>query len=189
MKCTRTALPDVVLIEPDVFGDARGFFMETYHQDRYAQWGIDRLFVQDNYSHSRRGTLRGLHYQFKKAQAKLVYVIQGEIFDVAVDIRKGSPTFGEWMGTHLSGQNRRQVFVPEGFAHGFCVLSDTVDVIYKCAAFYDPTDEYGILWNDPSIGIAWPVSSPILSVKDGKSPLLSQVPEAHLPVYEAGKTG
>lgn len=183
MKFTKTSLPGVLVIEPDVFKDDRGFFMETFHQRKYADAGIDRIFVQDNYSHSTRGILRGLHYQLKNAQAKLVYVITGEIFDVGVDIRQGSPTFGQWVGTVLSAENKRQIFIPEGFVHGFIVLSETANVIYKCTAFYAPGDEYGILWADPTIGIDWLIRNPILSKKDSQNPKLSEVSKELLPVY------
>lgn len=182
-KFIETHLPGVLLIEPDVFKDERGFFLETYHQPRYAEGGIDRVFVQDNRSHSHRGILRGLHYQLKHAQGKLVYVVTGEIFDVAVDIRRGSSTFGQWFGTHLSSENNRQIFVPEGFAHGFCVLSETVDVIYKCTDIYAPQDEFGILWADPDIGIEWPVETPLVSQKDKQNPALKEVPKDFLPVF------
>ena len=185
MKFTKTAFPDVFLIEPDVFKDTRGFFMETYNQRKYAEGGIDQVFVQDNYSHSRYGILRGLHYQLKNAQGKLVVVITGEIFDIVVDIRIGSPKFGQWFGAHLSAENRRQIFVPEGFAHGFIVLSESVDVIYKCTDFYTPGDEYGIFWADPSIGIDWPIRNPILSDKDSKNPKLREIPEELLPAFHS----
>lgn len=179
----KMSLPGVLVIDPDMFKDNRGFFMETYHQVKYTEWGIDCVFVQDNFSHSRRGTLRGLHYQLHHPQAKLIYVINGEIFDIAVDIRRGSPTFGRWAGTYLSGENNRQIFIPEGFAHGFCVLSETADVIYKCTDFYAPDDEYGVLWSDSFIGIGWPVKRPILSKKDSQYMGLNEIPEADLPVY------
>ncbi len=185
MKFTKTAFPDVFLIELDVFKDTRGFFMETYNQMKYAEAGIDQVFVQDNYSHSRHGILRGLHYQLKNAQGKLVFVITGEIFDIVVDIRIGSPRFGQWFGTHLSANNRRQIFVPEGYAHGFIVLSESVDVIYKCTDFYTPGDEYGIFWADPSIGIDWPIKNPILSDKDSKNPKLKEIPEELLPAFHS----
>lgn len=175
MNVIPTPLTGVVVIEPKVFEDARGFFMETHQQQRYREAGIDRVFVQDNISFSKRRTLRGLHYQLPKAQAKLVQVITGEIFDVAVDIRKSSPTFGKWTGVCLSADNHRQIFIPEGFAHGFCVLSDTSHVLYKCTAFYSPRDEKGILWSDPRIGIEWPIKSAVLSEKDRVYPLLSDL--------------
>ena len=178
-----TALSGVILIEPAAFADERGFFMETFHGRNYAEHGIQRTFVQDNYSHSCRSTLRGLHYQLRQPQGKLVYAITGEIFDVAVDIRKESPTFAHWVGTTLSAKNKRQIYVPEGFAHGFCVVSDTADVIYKCTDYYAPDDEYGILWSDTQIGIKWPVAAPLLSPKDGNSPTLEEIPQENLPGY------
>ncbi len=183
MKCTETEISGVLLIETDIFRDERGFFMETYHQERYSEAGIDRVFVQDNRSHSRRGVLRGLHYQLEHGQDKLIYVVTGEIFDVAVDIRLGSPTFGRWVGEYLSAENGRQIFVPKGFAHGFCVLSETADVVYKCTDFYAPGDEYGILWSDPEVGIDWPCKDVIVSGKDSRNPELSKVQEKYLPKY------
>ena len=172
-----TPLAGVKLVHPVAFTDPRGFFMETYHRGTYAGAGIDGPFVQDNYSHSCRDTLRGLHYQRRNPQDKLVFVITGEIFDVAVDIRRGSPTFGQWFGARLSAENRTQIYVPRGFAHGFCVLSETADVMYKCTEVYTPGDEYGILWSDPAIGIEWPCVDPILSDKDLLHPLLADAPE------------
>ena len=183
VKLIKTSLPGVLLIEPDVFKDSRGFFMETYHREKYSREGIDRIFVQDNHSHSKRGVLRGMHYQLHHPQGKLVYVITGEIFDVAVDIRSGSPTFGKWEGIYLSAENERQIFVPEGFAHGFCVLSENADVLYKCTDFYNPHDELGILWSDPTIGIDWPVETPVLSGKDSQYPELKEVSRDFLPSY------
>jgi dTDP-4-dehydrorhamnose 3,5-epimerase len=185
LTCIEQSLPGVLLIEPMVFEDERGFFMEIYHMGKYGKAGLGRPFVQDNLSHSRQFTLRGLHYQLNHPQGKLIYVISGEILDVAVDIRQGSPTFGEWMGIHLSGEDRRQLYVPEGFAHGFCVLSETADVIYKCTDLYAPGDEYGILWSDPSLAIEWAVEKPILSKKDAGNPLLKDVPESLLPTYRS----
>jgi len=184
MKYTEKSLPGVLLIEPDVFEDDRGYFMETYHRIKYGEIGIDHVFVQDNHSHSKRSTLRGLHYQLRHPQEKLVYVVAGEILDVTVDIRKGSPTFGRWTGTLLSENNRRQLFMPAGFAHGFCVLSEMADVIYKCTDLYSPDDEYGIFWADPTIDIVWPIENPILSDKDCKNPKLKEIPEELLPSYE-----
>ena len=166
MKFLSTDLPGVMLIEPDVYRDTRGFFLETYHAGKYRAAGIDGIFVQDNHSHSVRGTVRGLHAQRHRAQGKLVRVLQGEIFDVAVDIRRGSPTFHRWVGVRLSADNFRQIYVPPGFAHGFCVLSEVADVEYKCTELYDPVDEFGVLWNDPELGISWPVHEPLLSEKD-----------------------
>ncbi len=172
MKVEKTSLEGVLIITPDVHADERGFFMETYNRKRYEQAGVkiskNGSFVQDNFSYSVRGTLRGLHFQKKNPQAKLVQVICGEIFDVAVDIRPDSPTFGQWIGVTLSEKSHQQMFVPEGFAHGFCVLSQTAHFLYKCSAFYDPEDERGILWSDPAIGIDWPVKTPIISPKDQK---------------------
>lgn len=187
MKVLKASLPGVLIIQPQVFQDERGFFMETYHQKRYEQNALDCMFVQDNLSHSILGTLRGLHYQLKHPQSKLVQVIKGAIFDVAVDIRQGSPSFGKWTGVHISDENRRQIFVPKGFAYGFCVLSETADVIYKCTDFYAPDDEGGIVWSDPDIGIVWPISDPLLSEKDSHYPCLSDVPTGHIPVYEDRK--
>lgn len=184
LKFTEKSLPGVLLIEPMVFEDDRGFFMETYHGGKYGEAGMDQDFVQDNHSHSRRFTLRGLHYQLQHPQAKLVYVITGEILDIAVDIRRGSPTFGRWTGTLLSEKNRHQLFVPAGFAHGFCVLSETADVIYKCTDLYTPGDEFGILWSDPTIDVVWPIENPTLSEKDAENPKLKDVPEENLPVYK-----
>ena len=155
--------------------------METYHQQKYQKTGIDQAFVQDNHSHSNQGVLRGLHYQLKHPQGKLIYAVTGTIFDVAVDIRRGSPTFGQWTGAELSADNKRQIYVPQGFAHGFVVLSQSADVIYKCTDVYAPGDEYGILWSDPEIGINWPVKNPILSQKDLENPTLNQIPESLLP--------
>lgn len=183
LKTIPTNLPDIILVEPEIFYDNRGFFMETFHQMKYKEIGINNSFVQDNLSHSRKGVLRGLHYQLKYPQAKLVYVLSGEIFDVVVDIRRGSPTFGKWEGVSLSAENRRQIYIPEGFAHGFCVLSDTADVVYKCTNFYMPGDDFGILWSDHEINIDWPVKNPILSEKDGKNPTLSNISEDLLPSY------
>lgn len=180
---TELELPGVILVEPRVFNDPRGFFLETYHGKKYEQAGIMDPFVQDNHSHSKRGTLRGLHYQLKSPQGKLIYVVSGSIFDVAVDIRKGSPHFGKWVGVSLSAENRRQLFVPRGFAHGFCVLSDQVDVIYKCTDFYAPDDEYGIFWSDGDLGVDWPIGDPVLSEKDNRNPKLADIPEEHLPGY------
>ena len=174
MNVIETPLSGVLVLEPTIFRDARGFFMETYHATKYAACGIDVTFVQDNHSHSVRGTLRGLHSQRDHPQAKLCRVVQGEVFDVCVDIRQGSPTFGRWYGTVLSAENARQIFVPAGFAHGFQVLSETADLLYKCSEFYDVNDERGIAWNDPEIGIAWHSEiAPLLSAKDAALPILT----------------
>ena len=182
MKVTKTSLPGVVLIEPKVFGDARGFFLESYHAQRYAQAGLPQHFVQDNHSRSVQGTLRGLHYQLQHPQGKLIRVVVGEVFDVAVDVRRGSPTFGQWYGTHLSAENCHQLYIPPGFAHGFYVISEMAEFLYKCTDFYTPGDEYGIFWRDPTLNIHWPMPEPLLSTKDTQLPLLSQA-IAHLPKY------
>ncbi len=155
--------------------DARGFFLEIYHQQKYAAGGITGEFVQDNHSRSGRGTLRGLHAQVKRPQGKLIRVVEGEIYDVALDIRRGSPTFGRWVGMTISGDDFRQLWVPAGFAHGFCVLSDVAHVEYKCTDVYDPEDEISILWNDPDLGIAWPIRDPIVSAKDSRAPRLREI--------------
>lgn len=159
MKVIDTRIPDVKIIEPRVFGDERGFFMETFQADRYKELaGIDQTFVQDNYSRSAKGVLRGLHFQIKKPQGKLVRVVKGEVFDVAVDLREDSPTYGKWEGVILSEENKRQFWVPPGFAHGFVVLSEIADFEYKCTDYYDPKDEGSLMWNDPDIGIDWPLT-------------------------------
>lgn len=178
MNFIESELPGVLFVEPRAFEDERGYFMETYHQRSFLEGGVACTFVQDNFSRSRKGTLRGLHYQLRHPQAKLVYVISGEVFDVAVDIRRGSPTFGKWVSAVLSGENHRQIFVPAGFAHGFCVISERADVVYKCTDFYAPGDEYGIHWSDPDLAIPWPVAEPLLSPKDAANPRLADVPEA-----------
>jgi dTDP-4-dehydrorhamnose 3,5-epimerase len=174
MTITPTAaLPDVLIIEPRIFADDRGFFVETYHAPRYRAAGIDVAFVQDNHSRSVRGTLRGLHWQTAPhPQAKLIRVLAGEIVDVAVDIREGSPTFGRWVAVTLSADNFRQLYIPTGFAHGFLVTSDVADIEYKCSDVYDPGSERGLMWNDPEIGIQWPVTDPILSPRDRAHPPL-----------------
>jgi len=182
VRFIETKFKGVTLIEPDVHEDRRGLFVELYHARKYAKGGIAGPFVQDNFSRSVRGTLRGLHYQLTRPQGKLVSVVEGAIFDVSVDIRLGSPTFGQWLGIELSVANKRQVYIPPGFAHGFCVVSDTAGAVYKCADLYFPEDERGIIWNDPAIGIAWPVSNPLLSSKDQEYKSLSES-KADLPVY------
>lgn len=187
MNVIKTSIPDVKIIEPKVFGDNRGFFLESYHAERYKAAGIDASFVQDNHSRSAKGVLRGLHFQIKHPQGKLVRITQGEVFDVAVDIRRGSPTFGQWEADILSGENHRQLWVPPGFAHGFCVLSETADFLYKCTDYYQPDDEGSIAWNDPALGIEWPIANPVLSAKDAKAPLLKDIPETNLPAYQAGQ--
>lgn len=167
MKLLPTELPGLIVIEPVAFGDERGFFLETYQKNRYVEVGLATEFVQDNLSRSRRGTLRGLHYQISQPQGKLVSVSRGEVFDVAVDLRRTSPTFGRWFGIFLNDQNHRQLYVPPGFAHGFCVTSESADFCYKCTDYYNPKDERTLLWNDPSIGIEWPaVENRVLSAKD-----------------------
>ena len=183
MKIVETPLPGVIQIEPDVFGDERGFFIETYSEKRYRDAGIKESFVQDNHSRSRQGVIRGLHYQLNHPQGKLVRVVRGSVFDVAVDIRKGSPTFGKAAWTILSDQNHYQFYVPPGFAHGFCVISEFCDFEYKCTDFYAPDDEGTVLWNDPGLEIPWPVANPQLSDKDTKALCLKDIREDHLPVY------
>ncbi len=173
-----TEIADVKIIEPTVFGDERGYFMETYSEREFFDAGISVKFVQDNESRSRKGVLRGLHFQKKNPQGKLVRVIEGEVFDVAVDLRKASATFGKWVGVTLSAENKRQFYIPEGFAHGFVVLSDAASFVYKCTRLYAPGDEGGLLWNDPQIGIRWPVGenfTPVLSEKDTKNPTLDKL--------------
>lgn len=183
MQILPTRLDGVLIIVPRAFTDPRGFFMETYQAMRYKQCGIACEFVQDNLSHSTKNTLRGLHYQYPHGQAKLVSVIKGEVFDVAVDIRQGSPNFGRWEGVHLSADNHRQLFIPEGFAHAFCVLSDNAIFSYKCSDYYSRQAEHGIAWNDPELGIRWPVVNPLLSEKDGRYPRLRDIPDSELPVF------
>ena len=175
MEFHRLDLDEVILVTPDVHHDERGFFLETYHRDKYAAGGIPEIFVQDNQSFSRQGVLRGLHAQLRFPQGKLVRAITGEIYDVAVDIRPGSLTFGRWVGETLSGENARQLYVPPGFAHGFCVLSETAHVQYKCTDVYRPGDEIGVVWNDPEIGIDWPVKDPVLNEKDRTAPRLAEI--------------
>jgi dTDP-4-dehydrorhamnose 3,5-epimerase len=185
MRVLSSTLPDVRIIEPTVYRDERGFFVETYQASRYRAHGIDGPFVQDNHSRSVGGTLRGLHLQTGRPQAKLVRVISGSIYDVAVDLRRGSPTFGRWVAAVLSAENFKQCYVPAGFAHGFAVLSATAEVEYKCTELYDPAAEIGILWNDPELRIAWPVDHPLLSARDRAHPPLAA--QAHrLPVYKVG---
>ena len=182
LRAVPTRLPGVVLIDPDVHADARGFFLETFHAAKYAALGIPGPFVQDNHSRSGQGTLRGLHLQRENPQGKLIRVIQGEILDVAVDVRVGSPHFGQWVGMRLSAASFRQCYVPPGFAHGFSVLSPTAEVEYKCTTLYDPADEIGLAWNDPALAIDWEVEAPLLSERDRKHlPLRALVD--HLPAY------
>lgn len=183
MNIISTPLEGVVIIEPKVFGDERGFFMETWNQQKYAAAGIRETFVQDNLSLSRQGVLRGLHFQNPNAQGKLVYVLKGEVFDVAVDIRLGSPTFGQWTSVMLSADNRRQLYIPPGFAHGFCVTSDSALFVYKCTDFYHPQAEGSVLWNDPDLNIPWPTNHPELSAKDTQGIKLAEFPRDRLPIY------
>jgi dTDP-4-dehydrorhamnose 3,5-epimerase len=183
MKVNNTSIPGVMLIEPRVFADSRGYFLETWQQHRYREFGLPSQFVQDNISSSSYGTLRGLHFQHPRAQGKLVYVVQGEILDVAVDIRVGSPTFGRSCQALLSSDNKHQLYVPEGFAHGFCVTSETAIVMYKCTDFYVPETEGGIVWNDPDLAIPWPIKTPTLSDKDQRYLQLRQMTRERLPSY------
>lgn len=174
----------MLLLRPQVHEDTRGFFFESYHQAKLADLGIREVFVQDNHSKSCRNTLRGLHYQLKHPQAKLCRVVQGEVLDVAVDVRVGSPHFGRWVSAVLSAENKQQIFVPAGFAHGFAVLSETAEFLYKCSDFYFPEDERGILWSDPGLGIPWEVSEPVISRKDAANARLAHVPAEFLPRYD-----
>jgi len=176
MQAIQTSLPGVVILEPKVFGDARGFFFESYSLRKLSELGIEATFVQDNHSRSRRGVLRGLHYQVGPAQAKLVRVVVGEVFDVAVDIRRGSPTYGKWVGVRLSAENKRQLYIPEGFAHGFCVLSDEAEFLYKVNSYYNPEGDRGIAWDDPDIGVDWPIETPLLSERDKRHGRLCEAP-------------
>lgn len=186
MKVIDTKIPEVKIIEPEVFGDDRGFFLETFQKERYQKLlGITEDFVQDNMSRSAKGILRGLHYQSQQTQGKLVSVVSGAVFDVAVDVRQGSPTFGEWVGIELSEANKKQFWLPAGFAHGFVVLSDQADFVYKCTDYYHPQSEVSIAWNDPDLAIDWPITTqPQLSTKDAQAFLLKDVPVDQLPIYE-----
>ena len=181
MQRLDTSLPSVFELRPVIHRDARGYFIETYHKAKLAELGVADSFVQDNHSRSTKGTLRGLHYQLRHPQAKLCRVVEGEALDIAVDIRVGSPTFGKWTSVLLSAKEQNQIYVPSGFAHGFLTLTDTVQFLYKCSDFYDPTDEHGIAWNDPDLEISWGLSAPIVSEKDAKYPTLTQVLPEHLP--------
>lgn len=185
MKLVRTDLPGCVVVEPQVFGDDRGFFYESFNHDKLLAHGLDLRFVQGNVSRSMRGVLRGLHYQWPKPQGKLVSVLEGEVWDVAVDIRRGSPTFGKWTAVLLSADNKRHFWIPEGFAHGFCVLSEHATFAYLCTQTYDAQADAGIRWNDASLAIDWPVAEPALSPKDAKAPFLEDVPQDRLPAYTA----
>lgn len=181
MRVTQTGIPDVLMIEPDIYTDARGFFMETWNHEKYMREGIPAKFVQDNLSFSRKNVLRGLHYQFPKGQDKLVWVLEGEVLDVAVDIRKDSETFGGWVSVKLSSESRNQFFIPKGFAHGFYVLSETALLCYKCSDFYVPSSDRGIAWDDPDIGIVWPSGISLLSQKDKNLPKLKEISPEFLP--------
>lgn len=175
MEIIKTLIPEVIVLAPPAFSDSRGHFLETYQQKKYAELGINLPFVQDNQSYSTKNVLRGLHFQLRYPQAKLVRVTQGIVFDVAVDIRRNSPTFGKWHGEILSAENRKQMYVPENFAHGFCVLSDSAEFLYKCTDFYVPGDEAGLIWNDPQLAIKWPIEVPILSTKDAVLPQMADI--------------
>ena len=177
-------VPEIIIIDPDIFKDDRGHFQECYRAQRYLDHGIPDRFVQDNLSYSKRGVLRGLHYQLARPQGKLVYVAQGEIYDVAVDIRRESPTFGKWVGVTLSSETAKEMYIPHGFAHGFCITSNAAVVVYKCTDYYAPMEERGIRWNDPSLNISWPIEKPILSGKDRAYPTLQMVEATDLPKFE-----
>jgi len=185
MKVSPAEIPGILLIEPDVYSDGRGFFVETWSRHRYAQAGVAGDFVQDNVSRSCRDTLRGLHLQQPHAQGKLVHVLDGEVFDVVVDVRVGSPTFGRWMGTVLSVANHRQIYIPAGFAHGFCVTSDSALFAYKCTDLYHPEAETGVAWDDPDLAIDWPTRAPRLSQKDSRFTRLGEIDRARLPQWQA----
>lgn len=183
MKVETTDIPGLLVIKPEVFSDERGIFLESYQRDRYVEAGITADFIQDNHSHNRRGVLRGLHFTIKTPQVQLGYVSSGEIFDVAVDLRAKSPSFGCWHGVHLSAEAPCQVFIPAGFAHGFCVLSDHADVHYKTTHAYSPDDEGGLNWHDPNINIPWPIESPLINDRDAGFPFLSELSEDNLPCF------
>ena len=180
-----TQLPDVLLLKPRVFRDSRGFFAETYRADQFEEIGIPVRFVQDNHSQSVKGTLRGLHYQLRRPQSKLCRVVRGSVLDVAVDIRLGSPTFGRMASAVLSAENMHQIYIPAGFAHGFIVLSDDAEFLYKCSDYYDPSGEYGVIWSDPDLGIQWDIGEPTLSPKDSQYPRLKDIPQDRLPIYKS----
>jgi len=183
LKRIDTDLRGCCIVEPAVFGDARGFFYESFNAEKFARIGIEARFVQSNVSRSVKGVLRGLHYQWPNPQGKLVGVLEGEVYDVAVDIRRGSPTFGRWAAAMLSAENKRQFWIPEGFAHGFCVVSDYATFVYQCTALYDRAADAGVRWNDADLAIDWPVSEPLLSDKDKAAPFLADVPDDKLPAY------
>ena len=183
MRFVPTDLPGVIVIEPDIHRDSRGYFLETYHAEKYREGGITGPFVQDNHSRSVAGTLRGLHLQLRRPQGKLIHVVEGEIYDVAVDVRRGSPGFGRWVGVTLSAENFKQCYIPPGFAHGFCVVSAIAQVEYKCTDLYDEESEIGIAWNDPALGIPWPVERPALSPRDRRHPTLAELTD-RLPLHQ-----
>lgn len=183
LQVVESDLPGVLELRPRVFRDARGFLLESYHQARFARAGITETFVQDNHSYSKAGTLRGLHYQLRHAQAKLCRVVEGKALDVAVDLRVGSPHFGKWTRVVLSADEQNQIYIPAGFGHGFLALTPVVQFLYKCSEYYDPEDEFGLVWNDPQLGIDWGNAQPMVSEKDRANPLLSNVPREHLPRY------
>ena len=180
VKVTKGKLEGILIIEPDIFKDNRGFFLESYNRRKYADIGIPEEFVQDNHSMSSKGTLRGMHWQLNPGQTKLIRVTTGEVFDVVVDIRKGSPTFGQWEGFYLSAGNMKQIYIPRGFAHGFYVLSDHAEFLYKCSTYYSPQNERGFVWNDPDISIKWPISTPILSARDSSQLSFKNIPRTDL---------
>lgn len=184
MNVKETKLPGVLILEPKVFSDDRGYFIETWNIKRYEQAGIPGPFVQDNISFSQKGILRGLHFQYPQSQGKLIQVLSGEVLDIIVDIRVGSPSYGQWIGEILSESNHRQLYVPLGFAHGYCVTSETAHFSYKCTDFYNPATEHGIIWNDPDIGIEWPTAEPVLSAKDKAYPRLRDLKPENLPQFE-----
>lgn len=184
MNVIETELPGVLIIEPKVLRDSRGFFFECFHAERYKAHGMKLDFVQDNFSHSTKNVLRGLHYQLEHAQGKLVWVTRGRVFDVAVDMRRGSPHFGEWTSVFLDAKEPRQFYIPPGFAHGFCTLSDEVDFYYKCTDFFHPAADKGIRWDDPDLGIPWPVTQPTVSDKDKLNLFIKDIPLEQLPIYE-----
>ena len=183
MRVQETGIPGMVLIDLEVYKDLRGSFLECYQKERYKEYGVDVEFVQDNHSHSTQDVLRGMHYQIKKPQGHLVYVVRGEIFDVGVDLRRGLPTFGKCLGFYLSESRPQQLFLPAGVAHGFCTLSDKADILYKCTNFFDPSDEGGLLWCDPDLNIHWPTDKPIIHSRDAKFPVLKDISNDQLPDY------
>ena len=186
MKVTPQLFPEILLIEPKIFRDRRGYFLEIFQARRYPEHGLPADFVQDNLSHSVGEVVRGLHYQLRYPQGKLIVPLTGEIWDVVVDVRRGSPTFGQWLSVTLTADPCRQLYVPPGFAHGFAVVSDAATVLYKCTDFYHPEDEYGIMWNDPDLAIPWPTNAPQLSDKDRHNPRLKELPSEQLPAYDRG---